>query len=368
MFKHNPWVCATCSQDFTRKSSAERHNRKIHFGMGIIVRFFDYIVGRLEGKYAASDPYFFRKNHGNNFRNPRSNVASSIYLPSPASFGDSITGTEGNQMLPNQRPLMQVKDSRYDFSDLDYMIDLASRALKIENLHLMQQSTESTLRAISPTSWNIPYGVEASTLLTQQFDNDYIFGYREEVCPCCIYDAIYRLDFKEGSIENRIWSTNYKCDPQNPALYEKVTRGSEYVEACDSMPSKLIPIVRGWLKDNTNIFAIKLPQLFDIHKGLIEIIHPMDPSKSIYVPFLKEEIQTMATINRKYWVARAVANENKPTSIDGEEELLNFLDKVQGSTFGVFNICSAGGVGYRSEYYLIYLGKGATTVQVHSDK
>ncbi|MGH9982546.1 MAG: hypothetical protein ACRD8W_01160 [Nitrososphaeraceae archaeon] len=336
--------------------------------MGIIVRFFDYVVGRLEGKYVASDPLLFRKNNGNNIGNPRSNVISSIHLPSHISFGDSIAGREGNQMVPNQRPLMQVKDSRYVLSDLDYMIDLVSRAQKIRNLNLMQQSPEITLRAISPDSWNIPYGVETSTFVTQQFDNAYIFGYREEVCPCCIYDAIYQLEFREGSIENRIWSTNHKCDPQVAAVYEKESRGIEYVEACDSMPSKLVPIVRGWLKDNINIFAIKLPQLFDIHKGLIEITRPTDPSRSFCVPFLKEEILVKCTDNRTYWVARVVANENKPTPIDGGEELLNFLDVVRGSTFGVFNICSAGGLGYRSEYYLIYLGKEATTVQVHADR
>jgi len=365
---HSTYVCATCSQGFTRKSSAKRHNGKIHFGMGVIVPFFDYIVGRVEGKYVASNPLLFRKNNGNNIGILRSNVVSSIHLPSQISVGDSIGGRDGNQMLPNQQPLMQVKHSRYNFSDLDYMIDLVSRAQKIRNLHLMQHSPEFTLRAISPASWNIPYGIEVSTLLTQQFDNDYIFGYREEVCPCCIYDAIYRLDFRDGSIENRIWSTNHKCDPKVPALYEKVSRGREYIEACDSMPSKLIPIVRRWLKENVNIFATKLPQLFEMHKGLVEIIHPMDQSKSICVRFSKEEILVMCTDNRKYWVARVVANENKPTPIDGEEELSNFLDKVRGSTFGVFNICSAGGVGYRSEYYLIYLGKEATIVQVHADR
>jgi hypothetical protein len=215
---HSTYVCATCSQSFTRKSSAKRHNGKIHFGMGIIVPFFDYIVGRVEGKYVASNPLLFRKNNGNNIGFLRSNVVSSIHLPSHISVGDSIAGREDNQMLPNQQPLMQIKDSRYNFSDLDYLIDLVTRAQKIRSLHLTQRSPEITLRAISPASWNIPYGVEASTLLTQQFDNDYIFGYREEVCPCCIYVAIYRLAFRDGRIENRIWSTNHKCDPKVPAL------------------------------------------------------------------------------------------------------------------------------------------------------
>jgi hypothetical protein len=103
-----------------------------------------------------------------------------------------------------------------------------------------------------------------------------------------------------------------------------------------------------------------------MHKGLIEIIHPGDPSKSICVRFSREEILTMSTDNRKYWVARAVANENKPTPMEGKE-LLNFLEKVGGATFGIFNVCSAGLLGYRSAYYLFYLGKETARVQVHDD-
>jgi hypothetical protein len=50
------YVCARCSQDFTRKWSAERHNRDLHFGCAEIVRVLDYIIGRLSGKYVQANP------------------------------------------------------------------------------------------------------------------------------------------------------------------------------------------------------------------------------------------------------------------------------------------------------------------------
>lgn len=360
---HKLLVCATCSQDFTRKSSAERHNRNIHLGMGEIVRFIDYVIGRLGGKYVAADPSLFKKNNGNNIRKTGSSFASSIHMPSP-SYGDTIARKEDNPVLDTQWPSVQAKDDRHDLSDLDYMVNLVSRVSKIENL---LPSRKGNTPAI-PGMWNNnPHGIDVNTLLAQQFDIDNFFGYRGETCPSCAGLAIHRLDFRGGGIRNRIWSTNHKCDPNASVLLEKESRSTRYVNARDSMPIYLTPIVNRWLKSGLNIFAIKLPQLFDIDKGLIEITHPIDPSRSVCVPFSKEEIVTKTTDNPRHWAARAVDGKSKPTPISGEE-LLNFLLTVQGSTFGLFKICLRELGGWRGEYYLIYLGTTALgEVQVHTD-
>ena len=45
------WVCATCGQDFTRSYSANRHNNHFHYGKGIIVRFLEYVIGRINGQF-----------------------------------------------------------------------------------------------------------------------------------------------------------------------------------------------------------------------------------------------------------------------------------------------------------------------------
>jgi hypothetical protein len=45
------WVCTICGQDFTRRSSGNRHNSNLHGGMAKLVRPFDYITGRLNGQY-----------------------------------------------------------------------------------------------------------------------------------------------------------------------------------------------------------------------------------------------------------------------------------------------------------------------------
>src|SRR5262249_28212634 len=58
------YVCTVCSEHFTRKYSANRHNHNIHNGAAEIVRLIEYLVGRSSGRYLASHPSWFRKQRG----------------------------------------------------------------------------------------------------------------------------------------------------------------------------------------------------------------------------------------------------------------------------------------------------------------
>ena len=55
--------CTLCSEGFTRKYSANRHNQNLHHGQGKIVRTIDYIIGRLAGKYSPCDPSTYRSRY-----------------------------------------------------------------------------------------------------------------------------------------------------------------------------------------------------------------------------------------------------------------------------------------------------------------
>jgi hypothetical protein len=59
------YVCSTCSQCFTRKESGKRHNNNLHSGTAKIVRFIDYIIGRISGHYLPSDPLSYRNKNNN---------------------------------------------------------------------------------------------------------------------------------------------------------------------------------------------------------------------------------------------------------------------------------------------------------------
>jgi hypothetical protein len=45
------WACSVCGEDFTRRSSAERHRDNVHQGNCLVVRFVDYLAGRASGIY-----------------------------------------------------------------------------------------------------------------------------------------------------------------------------------------------------------------------------------------------------------------------------------------------------------------------------
>jgi hypothetical protein len=59
------YACATCSEHFTRRSNAKRHNLTIHENEGEIVPLLEYLAGRRTGKYHASDPSTYRMRRGN---------------------------------------------------------------------------------------------------------------------------------------------------------------------------------------------------------------------------------------------------------------------------------------------------------------
>ena len=68
------YVCTLCSETFTRKPSGDRHNLNLHSRMAPIVRFIDYIVGRIEGRYQPSNPLLFRRK--NNVIHRKNNALS----------------------------------------------------------------------------------------------------------------------------------------------------------------------------------------------------------------------------------------------------------------------------------------------------
>ena len=217
MKKYGKWVCATCSQDFTREYSANRHNHNIHFGKGIIVRFFEYIIGRLRGKYRESDPLIFRKSNGINLGNLRHNIASSDHLPSNSSYADTIVEKENHQTFPNQQPLVQAKDSKYDFSSsLDYSREVVRRVLEFKKLQGLRESSESRNGEFVPIHQDDVRAISAY-LTSQLLDRKYIFAFVGYTCPCCVYLAIYQLEFGSGSTEGpgRIWSMHHECNSQD---------------------------------------------------------------------------------------------------------------------------------------------------------
>jgi hypothetical protein len=108
------YVCATCSEHFTRKYSAKRHNQNIHNGAAEIVRLIDYLAGRSSGQYMPDNPFWYK--HNNPYHNFGGTVADSVgntfqprYLPQQTPQGTSQYHTS-----PIHRSLPTMDDQSYE--------------------------------------------------------------------------------------------------------------------------------------------------------------------------------------------------------------------------------------------------------------
>jgi hypothetical protein len=118
-------VCATCGQGFTRNSSALRHNCRLHSGQAMIVRPYEYIIGRLNGEFLRSDPANYRTNRrkqsnfsiynqsfqakNNERTNPKIHADVAVLEPHPTNLINPMNQKRASYDSPKtpQRPINQ---------------------------------------------------------------------------------------------------------------------------------------------------------------------------------------------------------------------------------------------------------------------
>lgn len=147
------WVCAICSQDFTRKYSAYRHSRDLHRGPGKIVRMIDYVIGRIAGEYNPDDPLTHRSRYMKHESNFPHSDAKGFNFPSASIAHDSSQGVSSNTLphnkvhvsdqQPNTNP---VQSSTYPFCGFTSKLD---EIQKLSRALLPPQTTEALLRGFS---------------------------------------------------------------------------------------------------------------------------------------------------------------------------------------------------------------------------
>ena len=155
------YVCTTCSEHFTRKHSAKRHNITVHHNNGgEIVPLVEYLVGRNSGKYQASHPSRHRRSEKSIHKFGRAIVAGSM--------GDAFRtggihreqqGQHHQQSLEEQEryhrqwqqeqslspsPLAVIQDQTQDV--LPYPTDAAQSMITSVNEQTTTLSRESTLK------------------------------------------------------------------------------------------------------------------------------------------------------------------------------------------------------------------------------
>jgi hypothetical protein len=156
------WVCATCGEHFTRKYSSSRHNNRLHFGKGQIVRFLDYVIGRASGQYLSSDPRTsknykpFIHDYASKWSSkPSSQGITTNNTPYPAANSNSNNVYEHSNLFryypaPNplrnteDKPADKVHDRKRKYEELrtfvakHYTMEGAEKTLEVARWYLIQ--------------------------------------------------------------------------------------------------------------------------------------------------------------------------------------------------------------------------------------
>jgi hypothetical protein len=136
------YVCATCSEHFTRKYSAKRHNFNIHAGRSEIVPFIEYMVGRSSGRYLASHPSWYRKQR-QLFQANHSYPSENRVIPD-SSFRPETLLQPYPAALPNSQPLtiqQKLEELRVLAGKFNFPED-ARKILEWTNIRLRQGDEE----------------------------------------------------------------------------------------------------------------------------------------------------------------------------------------------------------------------------------
>ncbi|MGA8083279.1 MAG: hypothetical protein WB988_15620 [Candidatus Nitrosopolaris sp.] len=128
-------ICATCSEHFTRRYSATRHNLTIHNGRGEIVRLIEYLVGRSSGRYRASHPFWYKRNRVQSRKFGSLTVADSVgdVFQHRDSLRQAPLGVSQYSTNPILRPTTDIANDQEYGTGLSQETNLKIEELKLAN-------------------------------------------------------------------------------------------------------------------------------------------------------------------------------------------------------------------------------------------
>jgi hypothetical protein len=130
------WVCASCAQNFTRRFTADRHNRNLHDGKGIIVRILDYIVGRTNGQFLSQDQLAFRREKKNEKNQSLFDSNYSNYVESKVILDSTIYDSKSLQQSKNNGHNNKYRSNK-TYENSSYRHNLVSQLKRkaVDNIH-----------------------------------------------------------------------------------------------------------------------------------------------------------------------------------------------------------------------------------------
>jgi hypothetical protein len=191
------WACPICGEDFTRKSSAFRHNDNIHEGRCLPVRYIDYLAGRQSGLYQPpltptrllGSRTEMKFNHRNN------QLADSI--------GGDFSYLNGTEFKNKSEYAAERSFTRATDQD-DHITEIFNRVLKLRTL-------ERAFNQPSQTQ-NMPVPFINFNTIPTDIGIVKPIGFQSYVCNLCLCGPIEEVSkfVEHGSLRK----VKHMCDPE----------------------------------------------------------------------------------------------------------------------------------------------------------
>src|SRR2546422_5945656 len=304
--KFPKYSCSACGKPATRKWNLSRHIDICHAGIGNCLSNWDFSVGSYERDWNKPKK---AADHWKNHQYVSSELLRHIFFP-PNEPTD--TKRESNlQQIFNEELLKEVA----------------------------RKAASSTQTAMPfPFFPNIGLAPTGARYYVDLKSYQHIFGFTAYVCDKCLVSETYYVPFADVEASGRPEDTHV-CDPTNvAAARELVDRYGMFRFLQKNILMLIKQNVDSWTGKTSHLEAVKLPSPPD---ESIKFRNPKPPSPGIVLRYSKQrhvKLQlTNENKNRANYLIRAI---NQGKTILCDEELIDFLGKIKGATFGIVTVCN----------------------------
>jgi hypothetical protein len=376
-------VCTICSEDFTRRSDGDRHNQRFHSGKGQIIGFIEYIIGRTQNaipppteptpRLAAArrrkKAFFYNKNDRGYTVYPDTKTGPSILNDECYLHHSSVPSTEKIDSSTNFSSSQKTRDKSF----LDESIDYAKKLTELQRLLRDMSSHSSTYPAYFIPSSSVSiwqpnqYLIPETGMSSYTFDIDnympnrkYIFGFSGQSCNQCLSFEIVPHYFAAPN-RDMFTRTTHKCKESLAkfpiGIQQDIDIHSLVRNNCARMLHSIYALTNIWTDNKPYLRIIPLyNQLREKHE-ILQIRYPSNPDELIRVPLKTDEVIEVGAQRGDHWAFRVIKEEVTPIE---SHELMEFLIRIQISTYGIFRVKSLSENQPRDvslDLYFIYLSR-----------
>jgi hypothetical protein len=278
------WACSACGMYSSRRWSVERHILNLHDGIGNVVPFVDYLVGRKSGFYLPKfRPTFVRKNSTKTV---------------------TVTDTFKDELLKG-------------FASKAVNKALSSSSMQNHQFLNLQRFGSKVAPYLDPSQF-------LSHIIPRPED---IFGFEIFVCKKCSSIEPIIISFNDGQEggSKMSWAT---CCGLKKLDQKNLNDNNELQQ---KVQDKLKYCVKAWTNNKPMVTAIRIPESFH---GSIKLLRE-DDKQSISLEYSSEKNIDLDIVDENHWAPRCV-RAGTTTLSDGD--LADFLNKTKNATFGFFTI------------------------------